>query len=184
MNAIGKEHLMPEIFSAVVVYEDRATRDRVLDVSRHMEAQVGDEIELRFSWWRFDFLTDPKLAEQAATAASVADMLLVSAHPGRGLPGAFTQWVETWLPKRNYRESVLVALIGSEQDSPDNTALEYLRGIATRARMDYLAKPLPLPAASFENLKDSKHEHSGARSPVAEAIYKHPRPPSHWGINE
>src|SRR5438874_13214216 len=110
MNASGTEHLTSEVFSVVVLYEDRETRDRVLNVSRHMALQVGDEIQLRFSWWRFDFLEDPKLAQQAANAASRADMLLVSAHPGRGLPLAFTEWIETWLPRRSDQESVLVAL--------------------------------------------------------------------------
>src|SRR5438876_4394498 len=113
MSTTSKEHLMPEVFSVVVLYEDRQTRDRVLEVSRHMAIQVGDEIQLRFSWWRFDFLQDAGLAQQAADAATAADMLLVSAHPGRGLPMAFTQWVESWLPRRSYRDSLLVALIGS-----------------------------------------------------------------------
>src|SRR5207253_10842362 len=95
MNTTSKDDLVPEVFSVVVLYEDRATRDRVLEVSRHMATQVGDEIQLKFSWWRFDFLQDPELAQQAANAASVADMLLVSAHPGRGLPMEFTQWIES-----------------------------------------------------------------------------------------
>src|SRR5437899_3117434 len=106
MDATNKEQLMPELFSVVVLYEDRATRDRALSVCHHMEAQVGDEIDFRFSWWRFDFLGASDLGEEAAKAALAADMLVVSAHPGRGLPMAFTQWVETWLPRRSYRESV------------------------------------------------------------------------------
>ena len=184
MNATNKEHLMPEIFSVVVVYEDRETRDRVLAVSSHMEAQVGDEVQLKFSWWRFDFLGEPKLAEQAANAASQADMLLVSAHPGRGLPLTFTQWVETWLPKRGYRESVLVALIGSERDSADDAATRYLRTIATRARMDYLARPLLLSPAVSDDSRNTPTQRTETSMPVLEDMLKRPRPPSHWGINE
>src|SRR2546423_13863279 len=104
MNTASNEHLMPEAFSVVVLYQDRETRDRVLDVSRHMALQVGEEIQLKFSWWRFDFLQDPDLSQQAAQAASVADMLLVSAHPGQGLPVTLTQWIETWLPRRVHRD--------------------------------------------------------------------------------
>jgi len=184
MNATSTEHLMPEIFSAVVLYEDRQTRDRVLDVSQHMATQVGDEVQLRFSWWRFDFLADPDLAQQAASAAATADMLLVAAHPGRGLPLIFTQWVETWLPKRGAQESILVALIGSEHDSQDDAATQYLRVIATRARMDYLAKPL-LPTASAPSVSSTAvAQRTQGKTPVLEDFLKQPPPPSHWGINE
>jgi hypothetical protein len=184
MKVNGKGPLMPEVFSVVVLYEDRETRDRVLDVSRHMEAQMGDEIELKFLWWRFDFLENPRLAEQAAQAAILADMLLVSASPGRGLPVTFTQWVETWLPRRGYRESVLVALIDPEHDSANDTASEYLRGIALRARMDFLAKPLLFASTTAEELQDSLLQGSETRTPVLPAILRQTRPPSHWGINE
>ena len=182
MDATNKEILAPEIFSVVVLYEDRETRDRVLNVSAHMEAQVGDEIALKFSWWRFDFLQDARLAEQATDAARVADMLVVSAHPGRALPEAFTQWIESWLPQRGYRESVLVALIGAEEDSMRDAASEYLREVATRARMDYLAKPLLAPSAAPDPLPGPPPKRSETKAPFLQE--RQVRPPSHWGINE
>ncbi len=184
MNATSTEHLMPEVFSVVVLYEDRETRDRVLDVSRHMEAQVGGEIQLRFSWWRFDFLADAELAQDAANAAATADMLLVSAHPGRGLPLTFTQWVEAWLPKRGSQESILVALIGSEHDSQDDAATQYLRVVATRARMDYLAKPLSPSSTTTRLSSTALSQRTEPKSPVLEDFLRQPPPPSHWGINE
>jgi hypothetical protein len=184
MNVNGKGPLMPEVFSVVVLYEDRETRDRVLDASRHMEAQVGDEIALKFSWWKFDFLNDSRLAEQAAQATILADMLLVSAHPGHGLPLAFSDWVETWLPRRGYRESVLVALIGSEHDSLNDAACQYLRTVAARAQMDYLAKPFVFSSNTMENLNDSLLHRAETKTPVLDDILSQTRPPSHWGINE
>ncbi len=185
MNASGNQELVTEIFSVVVLYEDRETRDHVLNVSRHMALTIGEEIQLKFSWWRFDFLQDADLAEQAANAASHADMLLVSAHPGRGLPLAFTQWVETWLPRRFNQESLLVALIGSEKDSGEDAATEYLRGIAARAGMDYLSKAA---SSNSEAIKDSERGFGKRREtktpPLLENIVKQSPPPSHWGINE
>lgn len=182
MEATNKDRLMSESFSVVVLYEDRKTRDRVLDVCRHMEAQVGDEIELKFSWWRFDFLEDPKLAEQAAEAASLAEMFVVSAHPSEGLPATFTQWIETWLPKKGYREGLLVALIGSENDVKEDAASEYLRGIASRARMDYLGKSLLMPHPPSGNMPQPVLRGVEISPPVSNELQI--RPPSHWGINE
>jgi len=182
MNAISKDHLIPEIFSVVVLYEDRETRDRVLGVSRQMEAQVGDEVQLKFSWWKFDFLRDLQLAEQAGHHSTMADMLIISAHPGRGLPVAFTQWIENWLPKRSLRESVLVALIGSSPDPTEDSTTQYLRRIASRARMDYLAQPLFGSANTPGDLTDSARHRSVTNVPLPSDLLI--RPPSHWGINE
>ena len=182
MNAISKDHLIPEIFSVVVLYEDRETRDRVLGVSRQMEGHVGAEVQLKFSWWKFDFLRDLQLAEQAARHSSLADMLIVSAHPGRSLPAAFTEWVETWLPKRSLRESVLVALTGSGPDPTEDSTTQYLRRIASRARMDYLAQPLIGSGAVPGHLTDSARHRSVTNVPLPSDLQI--RPPSHWGINE
>jgi len=184
MNTTNKDDLVPEVFSVVVLYEDRETRDRVLEVSRHMAIQVGDEIQLKFSWWRFDFLQDPELAQQAANAASVADMLLVSAHPGRSLPLEFTQWIERWLPGRGYRESVLVALIGSGHDATDDAATEYLRGIATRARMDYLAQSGLSSPVTPQSREQTVPKRTESRTPVSDSNLRQIAPSSHWGINE
>ena len=179
MNGIGTERLMPETFSAVVLYEDRETRDRALSVCRHMAKQLGGEIELSFSWWKFGFLSDPKLGEQAANMALLADMLFVSARSGLGLPSTFTDWIESWLPKWGSKESVLVALIGWEHDTTENDASKYLRSLATRARMDYLAEPLLASAKPASELQNNLAEqlHPQAFTPPI-------RPPSHWGINE
>jgi len=183
MDLSGTEQLAPERFSAAVLYEDRETRDRAIAVCRHLEAQVGDEIELSFCWWRFDFLRDPELAQEAANAAMVADMLVISAQPGRGLPPEFTEWVESWLARRGQRDSVLVALIGSEQDSMPDASIEYLRQIATRARIDYVSKPLLMPAAVPPNLTASRPNPATKTSFLGD-LRTHVRPPSHWGINE
>jgi len=184
MNAAGKEHLMPEKFSVAVIYEDLETRDRVLPVCRHVEARVGDEIGLKFSWWKFDLLRDSKLAEQATRAAIIADMIVVSPHSGRGLPLVFREWIESWLPRRGYRESVLVALIGSPGNDLKDAASHYLRGLAARARMSYLADPVMLPATASGALADSLFKHAGKTIPILESILKVTRPPTHWGINE
>ena len=183
MNATETEHLMPERLSVAVLYEDRDTRDRALAVCQHMEAEVGNEIQLSSSWWKFEFLRDAELSGEAANAATMADMLVVAAHPGRGLPSAFTEWIESWLPRRGPQDSVLVALIGPENDPVPDAAIEYLRGVANRARMDYVAKPL-LQAAAGSDKRTDPAVSEQARRPAASRAIKPVRPPSHWGINE
>jgi len=183
MSATETEHLMPERFAVAVFYEDRETRDRALAVCRHMEAQVGGEIDFSFSWWKFEFLQDSELSGQAANAATMADMLVVSAQAGRGLPAAFTEWIESWLPRRGQQEGVLAALIDAENDPMADAAIEYLRGVANRGRMDYLAKPLvpgSTPTSQRTNTALSVQTKTSHPGNVAKQIH----PPSHWGINE
>jgi hypothetical protein len=184
MDATSREEFTAEKFSAVVLYEDRLARDRALAISRSLESQVGDEVELQFSWWKFEFLRDPKLAEAAAHAATFADMLLVSARAGHGLPPFFNQWVETWLPRRRYREGALVALIGSGNEAVRETApaTEHLRAIARRGAMDFLAPPLALLGNISENLPESLRQRAETRTATLDAILNQPPPPSHFGI--
>jgi hypothetical protein len=183
MNATETEPLLLENFSVAVVYEDREMRDRALAVCRHMEAQAGGEIEFSYSWWKFEFLQDSELSGEAANAATMADMLVVSAQAGRGLPSAFTEWVETWLPRRGQQESVLVALIDPQNDPMSDAAIEYLRGVANRGRMDYLAKPLVSPSAPSNQRTDTALSVQTRTPPPVDHL-KPVRPPSHWGINE
>lgn len=183
MNGTDKENLAPGDFSVAVLYEDRETRDRALNVSRQMQSRVGDKIDLAFSWWRFDFLQDGKLAEQAAHAASVADMIVVASHPGKALPVSFSDWVEGWLPHRSHRESVLVAMTGSEGVSADHAATRYLREIAARAKMDYLAESVLLSSEEAQQ-KASPAKRPEKSPSTRPATLKPVRPPSHWGINE
>jgi hypothetical protein len=174
-----------ETFSIVVVYEDSATRDRAIRVCDHVKAQVK-EVELKFSWWRFDFLSDPKLAELAAKAAARADMVIFSAHDGKALPPPVRDWIETWLPRRKQKDSALMALIGAAETrfNQSTPARTYLHAVATRARMDYLPEPvLALPEEQFGSV-DSILKRVETITPVLRDILNHERIPTRWGLNE
>ena len=70
-------------FSAVVLYEDHATRDRAMDVCDRLVHRFWADVEFDFSWWRFDFLRDSTLAGDAVRVAARSELILLAAHAGR-----------------------------------------------------------------------------------------------------
>ena len=51
-----------DLFSAVVLYEDHATRDRAMEICDRLVHKFWADVEFEFNWWRFDFLSDSTLA--------------------------------------------------------------------------------------------------------------------------
>ena len=140
---------------------------------------MGD-LDFDFSWWRFDYLRDPQVAEEAAAAAAEADLIVASMHGSGDVPGEVQTWFEQWLPRRRAGGGLVLIQNGEMEREPDTSS--YLRSIATQANLDFL------PLAS--------HGHAYAASdefreddvvPDAPANYEDPGYGYHssgWGINE
>ena len=135
-------------FSVVVAYEDRHARDRMVHIYDNVTAGLADEIELHFTWWRFDLLTDPELFAEAVRSAVEAEMIVFSAHAGSEFPRQVRKWVDVWTKQRANRSGALAALIGLDEDARSGITPRhlYLRQVAERAQMDYLSHAVvPLP---------------------------------------
>src|SRR6266508_2956881 len=87
-----------DLFSAVVLYEDIATRDRAMEICDRLVHKFWADVEFEFNWWRFDFLHDSALAGDAVRLAARSELILLAAHAGRELPIAVKSWIEAWLP--------------------------------------------------------------------------------------
>ena len=75
-----------DLFSAVVLYEDVATRQRAMQICDRLVQKFWADVEFDFSWWRFDFLHDSALAGDAVRLAARSELSLLAAHAGRELP--------------------------------------------------------------------------------------------------
>jgi len=174
------------VCSVVVTYEDTTTRDRAISICDHLVHKLWEDCEFEFSWWRFDYLRDPEIAVAAVAAANGADLIIFSAHAVQELPRAVKAWIETWLVKRENRESALVALIGTAPElmqgvSPTHI---YLRDVAHRAKMDFLTH---VPDSLTERLDggvETIRQRAESVTSVLDKILQQASPPSHWGINE
>jgi len=175
-----------DLFSAVVLYEDLATRDRAMEICDRLVHKFWADVEFEFSWWRFDFLQDSALAGDAVRLAARSELILLAAHAGRELPAPIKSWIESWLPIRAPGFGVLVAMIGTEADhlkgmSPIHV---YLREAAQQANMDYLPQVIDAPLGKFDASIETISKRAEKVTSLLDNILHRPPTPLRWGINE
>ena len=175
-----------DLFSAVVLYEDLATRDRAMEICDRLVHKFWADVEFEFSWWRFDFLHDSALAGDAVRLAARSELILLAAHAGRELPPQVKSWIESWLPIREPGFGVLVAMIGTEADrlrglSPIHV---YLREAAQQANMDYLPQVIDAPLGKFDASIETISKRAEKVTSLLDNILHRPPTPLRWGINE
>jgi hypothetical protein len=183
---LGSRPKGEDAFSGVVVYEDTQTRDRAVQLCDRLVHRFWTDLAIDFTWWRFDYLRDDKLARLATEEVSGADMVVFSARGEQNLPIGVQSWIGGWSPRQRNRPAALVALIGLDGDrargiTPVHT---YLRNVAQRVHMDFLTH---VPDAG-ERWKDVFAEdlagRAGKVTDVLDGILQRQSAPSRWGINE
>lgn len=175
-----------EKLSGVVIYEDRTTRDRAIQLCDGLVRNFWSDLSLEFTWWKFDYLRDVEISRIAVEAATRADLVLFSAHARRQLPAAVESWIESWLRRKETRSAVLVALIGlaSDQIQGLSPIHIYLREVADRAQMDYLPHVLQSVAERADISTEAITDRAEKVTAVLDGILQHHPVPSRWGINE
>lgn len=186
INPAGSVAKKGDLFSAVVLYEDLATRDRALEICDRLVRKFWADVEFQFNWWRFDFLNDSALAGDAVRLAARSELILLAAHAGRELPTPVKNWIENWLPLREPGFGVLVAMIGTEVDrfkglSPIHV---YLREAAQRANMDYLPQVIDAPLGNLDASIETIANRAEKVTSLLDDILHRPPTPMRWGINE
>ena len=183
MNAVMPERDAPDfqdVCTIVVLYEGDATRARAMVACDYLVRQFWQEVELKFHWWRTDFLRDLHLAAVAADNAVEADFLIISSESNREFSPALESWFESWLARRSDRQGALVDLQAAFQGGAGMTAREqFLQEVSRRGKFDYLTS---MPQS------ESGAAHSGSASQsvpgIIDDILGESRPPSHFGLNE
>jgi hypothetical protein len=122
----------------IVVHEDVPTGWRARSVFKHLENRLGAETGFKISWWRFDMLQDPGLANSALQKAKQADIVFLSVHSDRNLPTAVRNWLLEWLETRDFKPCALVVSFDSSiYDSLKfNSTLSFLREITAPFEVD------------------------------------------------
>jgi hypothetical protein len=170
----------------VVVYEDQPTRDRALGLCDDLIRKFWSDLDVEFSWWRFDYLGDADLASQAADAAIKADLVIFSAHSAKELPLPVRSWIDLWVNRTMNRPNALVALIGVSDDQFKGlTPIHvYLREIAQQAGMDYLSHVSDALIAGLDTSTDGIARRAREVTTLLDQMLHRPLVPSRWGINE
>src|SRR5438034_10459789 len=85
-----------DLFSAVVLYEDLATRDRAMQICDRVVQKFWADVEFDFSWWRVDFLLDSALAGEGVRLAVRSLLIVLVAHAGGWSPRLGMNSIERW----------------------------------------------------------------------------------------
>jgi hypothetical protein len=175
-----------EELRTVVLYQDRACRDRALRLCDRIMQELGEGPEFQLACWKFEFLADAELARRAAADAIEADVIIFAAHPADCLSATVADWTATWINRRLGREGMLVALLDLPEDQPSGLTPMHLRlqDLARRAGMDFLPYTAPVPRnrpqAAFENILRRSQAHSA----MLDGILDRAAPVRQWGLNE
>jgi hypothetical protein len=131
------------------VYQDSVTRDWTMQFCRRATRVAGEE-SVQCAWYSTNSLSDTGKLMDAASAAVVADVIVVSVYAADELPLELYIWVEAWLPRRLSRAGALTALIGVAEplESQSIRTITYLQAVARRARLDFIPQAHKRPAVS------------------------------------
>jgi site-specific recombinase XerC len=86
--------------------------------------------------WSFDVLAIPEIRNIAASAAAVANIVILSMSGKKKLPAKVKEWIETWVWLIDRAHPVLVALFDS-QNGERVSIRAYLRNIAESKHIDF-----------------------------------------------
>lgn len=177
MNATRPDRESPEfsdVCTIVVLYEGDASRFHAMAACDYLVRQFWAEVELKFHWWRTDFLRDEQLAAVAAVNAVQADFLIISSASAQEFSPELESWFEGWLDRRTDKEGALVDLLPVSQTGPGPTAREqFLHEVCRRGKFDYLTA---VPGETGESRP--------ALTGIIPDRSMESRPPSHFGLNE
>jgi len=168
-----------------VFYGDTESRERALKLSSRLAFKFMADVDLDFSWWKFEFLTDGVIAGLAAQSAGQADMILYSLTTTNELPSPVQACNELWLDQRQGKNGLLVALIGRD-DSLKRRPVPihaYLSDLARRAGMQFMSRWESQPPEGVDYL-DMMLRRANESSPVLDEMLSRSRQTTHWGINE
>jgi len=120
--------------------EDSSTSARVEEFCRGLSSDLGQSCEIIKEIWLFNLLGLPGLRTVAAGEAAVAHLIIISVHHAETLPDGVKSWIDLWLKKRNNRGAVLLALFDPVYQGVSSSMGNYLKEVAKRGGMEFLAK--------------------------------------------
>jgi hypothetical protein len=125
-------------FRLTIIYESIEAGKRAKRLSDQLIAQVAIEGASELSLWNFGVLGIPEVRNAAASAAAVADMVILSMSGTAPLPVQTVAWVEMWTWLIDARKPAVVALFaaGTSRCAAIQT---YLRQSALSKNLDFFA---------------------------------------------
>jgi len=176
----------PPMLHVHLVYEDLRTGARATKLVERLGEDLKLEADFRLTLTLFDNFREPQLGDLIAAEAEDADILLLSAHGRRELPGAVISWVQEWLKKESVGPRALVLSFDAEAEGTAwaSQFVGHLQGSARLASVEVFPHFGRGAIQEGEySLEDIQYRAETRTALLDEALYRI-KPSSHWGINE
>lgn len=181
----GQEALPPEVFEALIAYEDLASGLAARRCLERLALDLGTDA--RLTLWRLDLLKEPDLAARAVRDAAAADVVVLSLPGEHPLSSAVKDWLGAWLDQRGERDGALGVLLEWErrQTQSASETLAFLQWVTQRHPVDLFAGYFRAisdgPTLAVEDIR--KRAETTTRV-LAGILHRPEMPQSRWGINE
>jgi hypothetical protein len=132
----------PAPFNVVIIYEDFGTGKRAKKGLDHVTEELGDDLEFRYTMWRFDVLQDPKLNVLAIPALAEADLLIISLRGEGQLPAKIRVLISEWLGNKSNSDCALVVVFEGTATDTDSSVYACLANLAREHGLDFFEQAL------------------------------------------
>jgi hypothetical protein len=123
--------------SAVAVYEDAATGERVNDFCHSLFRELGESCQISRELWPLSELRLPQLRAIAAEEAAQADVFILSLHHDESLPAEVKDMFDLWLGRQRHRPGVLIGLLDPVYQGTSAALRLFLKQAAERGKVEY-----------------------------------------------
>ncbi len=124
-----------------IIYENLVSAARALRACEFLRSGAAGGSSLDVNVWNMSILGEDAIRTQAASAASVADVVIISASAREGVPPAFRAWVDSWLWLNQNRRCALFALFGDHTGPAAVSMASYLRRQTLPRGIDFFCHP-------------------------------------------
>lgn len=129
-------------WSVLALYQDVAARQEAVKFCDLLVQRFWPQTSFDLDWREWENLHDSAAAQQAASKAQEAKIIILSVSAQGTIEHLVRNWLELALSKRNDREGILVGLSAKSDaplSAPAAATQQYLRKLAHQSGMDYLA---------------------------------------------
>jgi hypothetical protein len=164
--------------SVLVIYQDDQAREEAVKFCDDLIERFWADYEFDVNWWSFDLLQEARMARDAGTRATEANLIIFAARPDGEIAPHVKEWIESWATARGDREGALVGLLDSGDALAGDRAQHfvYLRNVAHRAGMDYLTQ-VPRALSGVPDSIESYTERADQVTSVLDEILHHKASP-------
>lgn len=126
--------------SVVIVHETNEALAHANSLCERIMAQMWNAVDIDVCHWPFTVLSKDSVAQEAASRAATAEIVVVAAAGEGTFSSTFLEWTERLVDLRQKHEGALVALFapGTRKEEGARSRDVQLHRVALRAGMDYL----------------------------------------------